>query len=478
MSTWLAQQSRQRGEATSLIQGDQRVSYADLAEHAARRAAVLAQVGVRPGDRVFIQAHTDLPSAIWLHAVLWLGAVLVPLDPKLPHGRTRKLIDRLRPAAVITAAPDANRPDGAVESPPFIDATALPDPNLAPVDPAPYVPVRHATIMLTSGSTAEPKAVPLTLENHRASTLAIAQRIGMSALDQWLLCLPLNHIGGLAILMRSVITGSSVCLQPGFDPAMILRELAERPHTLTSMVPGMLQRLLERQTGRVPTKLRALLVGGAPAQPSLLRRARTLGWPVLPTWGMTEACSQLATLSPREAEQVDFETHAGIAGRPLAGVEVRIGRSGALQVRGPMVFSGYLDDRNTGPDGQGWFLTGDAGEFMSDGRLCITGRTDEVIISGGVNVNLESLRQRLTECSLVRDIVLIPLDDPRWGQRIAAVVQPRDAHVDPDTLVSSLVDWSRQRLMPAERPLKWRIVESIPVTAAGKPAKAACAALF
>mgnify|MGYP006424466995 CR=1 FL=1 len=477
MKAWLAHQAQRRPEATALIHGKQRLAWAELAEHAAQHAAMLYALGVQPGDRVFLQAPPKLRSAIWMHAILWLGAVVVPIDPDLTSARTRKRVERLRPAAMITTDPGALQRDSAVKSCPIIDAGTLPDPRLAPVDAAPYTPARLATIMFTSGSTGEPRSVPLTLENHRASTLSIARRIGMSDSDQWLLCLPLNHIGGLALLIRGAITGSAVAIQSGFDAASVLHALANGPHTLTSMVPTMLQRLLDHQTAPVSTDLRVLLIGGAPAAPALLQRARDLGWPVLPTWGMTEAGSQLVTMSPREAEEVDFEASPGIAGRPLDRVEVRIGPNGTLEVRGPMLFSGYLD-AGGGPNAEGWFSTGDTGEFLADGNLRITGRVDDVIISGGVNVNLETVRRCLAKCSRVRDVFVVALADPCWGQRIGAVVQPRDLQADRETLRSFLVDWSRQRLLPAERPLKWRIVDNIPSNAADKPLKFACAALF
>lgn len=489
MTAWLAQQAQDHPEAIALIEGRSRLAYADLAEQAARRAAILAAHGVQPGDRVLVRVHTDLQSAIWLHAVIWLGAAAVPVDPKLPPGRMRILINQLRPAASIMPDAAAFR-SGAMENEgrgenrhecPFIDAGQPPTPAFEPLAPAPYAPARCATIMLTSGSSSAPKAVPLTLDNHRTSTLAIARRIGMTRADQWLLCLPLEHIGGLAILIRSVICGSAVHLHPRFEPAGVLGDLAEKPITLASMVPAMLQRILERQAGPACSKLRALLVGGAPAAPGLLQHARDLGWPVLPTWGMTEACSQLATMAPDEAARIDFTKHPGIVGRPLSGVEVRTASSGILQVRGPMLFSGYLgidDGIDDGTDADGWFSTGDVGDLLPEGDLRIAGRADEVIISGGVNVNLEAVRQRLDECPGIQDIVLVALDDARWGQRIGAVVQPRDPNADAEHLQAFLADWSRERLTPAERPLHWRIVDNIPRSAAGKPLKPACRALL
>lgn len=478
MMPWLVQQARTRAETPALIQDDQRVTYAELAARAGRHAAVLARYGVQPGSRVLVHAPTNLQSAVWLHAILWRGAAFVPVDPRLPRARTRLLIERLEPAAWITADPDAPGPKDSGKSCAIMDVDAPPAADPVEPEPAAFDADRCATIMLTSGSTAEPKAVPLTLGNHRASTRAIARRIGMRHGDQWLLCLPLDHIGGLAVLMRSVILGCTVRLHPRFEPVAVLETLSEQPVTLMSMVPTMLQRILEVQHQPLVSTLRALLVGGAAAAPAMLARARALGWPVLPTWGMTEACSQLATLSPDDAGEPDVRLRPGVVGRPLPGVEVRAGPSGTLQVRGPMLFSGYLDDRAAGPDAEGWFSTGDVGEFLPDGTLRITGRADEVIISGGINVNLVAVQQRLGECPHILDVALLPLTDSCWGQRIGAIVQPRDPDADAEDLRSALTEWSRQRLVPAERPWRWRIVDNIPRSAAGKPSKTACAALL
>lgn len=478
MTAWLEIQAQARPTAPALVDGNRRLNFADLAERSAALAAVLAAAGVRCGDRVMLQAPVGLETAVWVHAVLWLGATLVPIGPALPPARLSELVRRLRPRAFVTPEPDApglpDRLGGCIA----IDSATVPRPGLAPVEAAEYAPMRCATIMLTSGSSSAPRAVPLSLENHLASTRAIAERIGLASDDNWLLCLPLDHIGGLAILVRSVIMGSNVVIHRRFDPQRVVCDFAALPITFSSLVPSMLERILEEQSARFSSSLRGLLIGGAPARAGLLARARGMGLPVLPTWGMTEACSQLATASPAEAARIDFRGRPGIAGRPLPGVELRNGPGGALQVRGPMLFPGYLDAEAAGPDPDGWFTTGDCGGLDLDGYLRITGRVDNIIISGGVNVHLEAVAQRLSDAPMVREAAVAAIDDARWGQRIAAAVVVEDSNAGHDSVTEALAAWCREHLEPAERPARWRVVDEIPRSSTGKPLTPALRALF
>lgn len=479
MTGWLAMAARRRPEALALVQGTNRVDYAELAELASRRAAVLSELGLRTGDRVMLEAPVTLESAVWLHALLWLGATAVPVGPSLPPETVTALLECIKPRALIASNPAWHSlrlgPQSGQADRIAIDATQAIHPGIAPIDPAAADPARVATIILTSGSSATPKAVPLTVGNHAASTAAIAERLGTGPDDRWMLCLPLEHIGGLAILFRSVMPGAGVALMRRFDPTAFIEQINERRVTLTSLVPSMLDAVLGLGRHRPPAGLRGVFIGGAPASPALLERARDAGWPVLPTWGMTEAGSQLATPDPATAAEMDFHAEPSVALPPLPGVEVRTASSGALQVRGPMLFAGYLEGTPPGPDAEGWFTTGDRGIVDRRGAVRVVGRMDNVIISGGVNVVLDAVGQRLLDCPLIQDAAVIGIDDPRWGQRVAAAVVAREAD---GGLNEVLETWSRRHLSPAERPARWRIVERIPRSAAGKPSRTALEALF
>jgi O-succinylbenzoic acid--CoA ligase len=187
----------------------------------------------------------------------------------------------------------------------------------------------------------------------------------------------------------------------------------------------------------------------------------------MPTWGMTEAASQLATPEPAEASGLDFESAPGIAGRPLAGVEIRPadGREDELSVRAPMLFDGYLDTRG-GPDSEGWFATGDRGFVDGNGRVRVTGRSADRIISGGENVDARAVERALRASGLVDEACVLGVPDAEWGQRVAAVVVSASDAAELDA-------WARAHLEPAERPRVWRRVDALPRTSAGKPDRAA-----
>ncbi len=459
MTPWLAWRREKSPELPALSHRGRKLSYGRLAERAARRAGFIRAAGIETGRCVALQLGPNaLENTLWIHALWWSGAAILPLGANLPDRHCAALLQRLQIEPLIDLRTGSLKGSGMSDACSLVDAE-----RYSPV-PACHVPAKsHCTVILTSGSSAQPKAVPMTPAQHAASTAAVAQRLALSRDDQWLCCLPLDHIGGMAILIRAVMTGASASLHDRFDAACIGAEIHDRPITRISLVPTMLQNLLEAHSGSFSSRLQSVLVGGAAAAPELLDQARRRGLPVLPTWGMTEAGSQLATPSSREAGRIDFLRHPGWVGPPLPGVEVHFDQNQRLRVRGPMLFSGYFDDDRNGPDGQGWFTTDDLGYKLPSGHLYVTGRVGRSIISGGINVSLSEVERRMLESGLLKDVALAPQQDPHWGQRIAAIVVPK-AGSD----ISMLQAWSRHNLAPAERPRRWLITDRLPRSSSGK----------
>jgi O-succinylbenzoic acid--CoA ligase len=257
--------------------------------------------------------------------------------------------------------------------------------------------------MYTSGSTAAPKQVRLTYGNWLSNALGSAVALGLDLEERWLCPMPLAHVGGLSILLRSVIYGTTVVLPGGFDVEAVKRELGDRERgiTLVSLVPTMLSRLLDAGLEEPPT-LRWALLGGGPIPPALVRRAEAAGVPIAPTYGMTEACSQIVT-----------------HGWPLAGVELRVAADGELLVRGPTVAAGAL-----GPDG--WLHTGDLGTLDERGRLTVIGRRSDTIVTGGENVAPAEVEAVLLEHVAVAEAAVHARPDADWGERLVATVVLRD----------------------------------------------------
>ncbi len=305
-----------------------------------------------------------------------------------------------------------------------------------------------ACVMYTSGTTGVPKGVRLTMANWEAAARGSVQHLGHGPNDTWLLAMPLHHVGGLGIILRSAYAGGKVRLMEPFEAGRYARELQVRA-SMASVVPTMLLRILAANPG--PYRgLRAVLVGGGPIPDGLLERARAVGLPVLPTYGMTETCGQVATLRP--GSPVEKKAH------PLPGMEITI-KEGRIAVRGPQVSPGYLGEPDRGLDD--WFISGDLGEIDPDGALRIIGRADDVIVSGGENIDPVEVELALVGHPRVDRVMVVGVPSEEWGYEVGCLYE---GQVDR----SALEAWARDRLPSRSLPRRWRQVEEIPVTALGK----------
>ena len=306
------------------------------------------------------------------------------------------------------------------------------------------------TRVMTSGTSGEPKPVLLTAANFEASARASTARLGTDPDDRWLCCLPLNHVGGLSILVRSAIHGSAAVIEPGFETDRVAALLAEGEVTIASLVPTQLVRLLE--AGAPIQRPRLLLVGGGPLPLDVLEEALGRGATVVQTYGLTEACSQVCTLSPEEAQ-----ARAGSAGRPLDGTEVRV-EGGEILVRGPTVAPGAAA-------ADGWLHTGDLGRLDEDGYLWVEGRRDDLIVTGGENVRPERVEAVLREHPAVAEAVVVGHEDREWGQAVVAfVVADGNATVDRRELLTH----ARAGLERHEVPKRIELIDALPRTRSGK----------
>jgi len=499
--TWLADQMRVRPEATALRVGERVLTYGALGELVGRAAGLLALAGIGPGDRVAVALPNSLEHVLAIHATSWLGAVLVPVDPRLPAVDPDELRRRLEVAGagVLVASLEGS---GEPMPCPLVNPAELGSTVGSIPPPRPRHPDELHSIVFTSGSTGRPEAVHLTHGNHLASAVASAFNLGIDRRDDWLCCLPLVHVGGLAIVLRSVLYGTALTLTDGFDASRVAELFRCGRITLASLVPTMLRRLLVLKEPLTPESapkpafgqtrgLRAILLGGGPADPALIGQAVVRrGLPVLATYGMTETASQVATVPPERLDAIRRgDEPPGSAGQPLLGAEIEIrapdegddnaavpgrapataGETGEIWVRGPMVSASAA-----GADG--WFRTGDLGRLDDAGNLWVTGRRDQVIVTGGENVSPERVEAVLAAHPEVAECAVASVDDPEWGRSVVAAVVPRRPKQPPEP--AALADWCRERLAPFEVPKRWRLTADLPRTAAGKPRRADVATLF
>ena len=308
----------------------------------------------------------------------------------------------------------------------------------------------------TSGSSGAPKAAVLTGDNLLASAAASASITPLRPGDRWLACLPLFHIGGFSILARCAFAGADLVLGEGFDPERILSILLAERITHVSLTPTMLGQLVA--VGPSPPALRHALVGGASLPAQLAREAAELGWPVQPTYGMTETCSQLATLS-----RLPDGWRSGRMGPPLPGVEIGLSPDGRLKARGPIVMHGYANPDLTPGDGlcDGWFVTSDLAEISTAGELNILGRAGDVIVTGGKKIFPAAVENLLAACPGVGRCAVVGQPDPLWGEIVAVLYS---GQIPPQELLA----WCRGHVAGAWRPRAAQRVEPFPLLASGK----------
>ena len=353
-----------------------------------------------PGGSAFVEA---------LRRAWDEGDAVMPVDQRLSAPGRRALFASLAPGAVVGPDGRRNLPGGQA------------------------VQEGDALVVPTSGSSGDPKGVVLTHTAVRASAMATSRRLGVDAhRDRWLACLPLNHVGGLSVVTRALLTGTALEVHPGFDTERVLA--AAGPQVLVSLVPTALAR-----TGAAA--FRTVVLGGS-APPGGLPAN------VVTTYGMTE-------------------TGSGVVydGRPLDGVEVRVALDGEISLRCPMLLRCYRDGSvPTGPDG--WLRTGDSGHFGADGRLHVDGRLSEMIITGGENVWPAPVEAVLQLHPGVADVGVAGRPDPEWGEVVVAVVVPSGPCVTPE--LGELRSLVRDQLAGYCAPRDLVLVDALPRTAIGK----------
>src|SRR5215210_773576 len=391
---WLPRAAAQHPQRVALEAPEGELTYAELLE--------AARIDAAPGSRVALAVPPGLEFAVALHACLVARTAAMPVDPRLGEAEQ---------AALIASA------DLVLDGP---------LPRRGAAQPVPPRDGDTALVVHTSGTTAAPRPVELSFGNIQANALGSAVALGLDLDERWLCPLPLSHVGGLMVLLRSAIYGTRAVLG-GAERA------AADDITVVSLVPTQLRRLLDAGA-RPGARLRVVLLGGPAATPDLLDEARAVGWPVRATYGLTQACSQVA-----------------VDGRALPGLAISLARDGEILVEGPTVAGG------------GVLRTGDLGSFDETGRLHVIGRKSDTIVTGGENVAPAEVEAALLAHPAVADAGVFGRPDPEWGEAVTASVVLR-APADPQ----ELREWVAGRLARFKVPKSVELAEALPRNASGK----------
>ena len=516
---WIARLANLGDTHEALRFKGRRLSYAELGAAAKATADRLIALGIEPGDLVAVLAAPSVEGIVLIHAMLATGVVMLPLNARLTEAEQREAIASTAARYLVVPGPGARTSDsrghrlvgetgcglvamdlaedGVAADLEILRAASSGIDETARIRRSQRVGERAALVLRTSGTSGRPKGAILAFDHLMASAHASAALLGSEASDRWLLCMPIFHIGGLSILIRSARVGACVVVHERFEARDVACAIEDEGITRVSFVPTMLERVLEvRGDERAPKALSLVLLGGGPVAADLLERAGRLGYPIAPTYGLTEAASQVATRPPRRYACAGHDSHeshdshashergVGRDGEDLAaglevlpGVEIRIvdadrdrvaaGVAGEIQVRGPIVMCGYLEDPKATHEAlrDGWLSTGDVGCLDEDGRLRVLDRRADLIVSGGENIYPAEVESILVESADVLEAGVYGIPDSEFGARPAAALVLREGAVfDSDALSA----FCAHRMARYKCPVEFKRVDELPRTATGK----------
>lgn len=406
------------GGSAALITRDGTLSFTGCDAETARIANELSSTGIGMGDIVAIVAPNSPSMILLLLALLRIGAVAAPVNHRFPARHVEGVLQRLAPRMVLFEPSPALPQHGfaAMAIPQLLDLARHQPPT--PAFRAPAGTAHPATIIHTSASSGIAKAALHSLSNHWHNADGANRNMPFAPGDCWLLSLPLYHIGGYALLFRSLLGGGALAI--GHPEETLEESLAAFPLTHLSLVATQLYRLLRSPGARGPLqRLRAILLGGSAIREPLLDDALKAGLPLYLSYGSTEMASQVAT-SPHP-----LQTASGQSGAILPWRELKIADDGEILARGECLFMGYLSGGSMQPsrDCEGWFHTSDTGTVSREGMLTVLGRKDNMFISGGENIHPEEIEMALMAVAGIEDALVVPAPDREYGLRPVAFIR-------------------------------------------------------
>lgn len=422
-----------RSSTRILTDGSEEITLESLRCRVSDAAKRLNPEGATTGQVRPFQIQADVDGMIELLATWAAGLIAAPLNPKLTDDARQQ----------ATAALSS------VSTPPGT-----------------------CVVLWTSGTSGQPRGVALSWANLEASARAAETRLGLCADDVWLASLSPAHVGGLALITRALLLGNRLIAMGQFDVARMVALLeSDDGPTHLSLVPTQLHQIREAwRSTSAPPRLRCALIGGAHTPRTLVERVTGEGWPIALTYGATEMTSQVATATPAEVT-------AGLrgVGLPLDGVEVRVAQDGEILLRGPTRALGYVGEVTASLTNEsGWYHTGDLGRLDGDGRLTITGRRIDRIVTGGVTLDAIAIEEDLRLHPTVVDVCVVGVPDDVWGERVAAWVEPVHGEFDLDEFEA----WVSRAMAPSARPRVWRVGDPLPRNANGKIDRACVRSTF
>lgn len=468
LKDWLAARAILNPQKLAIAFEGQQYTFDELNVLTAKWAGRLAALSVSHGDVVALLVPNSIEFVAISFAVMRLQAVLLPLNTRLTTQEVAYQLDVANAKFLLTTKEqeqfEVSFKNTFYIEQDYFEGVAILENDVSLED--------RFCILFTSGTTGKPKAVCLSLKNFYFSANASAYRLGLLPNDNWLCAMPLYHVGGLSIILRSCLYGTSVTLHSKFDLEAVTEAISSNTDnavSLVSLVPTMLYRILNQKEFVPSNNLRLVLLGGAAASKELLEAAKAKDIKVAATYGLSETCSQVATVFPDQCYD-----KVGTVGKALMFTELQIvndkglalgtDKVGELQVRGPTVMQGYLGQERSEQD---WFSTGDMGYVDSAGDLFIKQRRSDLIVSGGENVYPSEVEAVLRQSDFVQDVVVFGVDHAEWGQQVTAAVT-LEKDVISDVAQVDMRQLCERQLAGYKQPKRYIVTDSFPMTASGK----------
>lgn len=475
------------GRLTFLSTENENYTYKNLYWFSTRLQNQIEDIQTHDSNPLLIISESSVETVFLIAACFLLKIPVLPLHPETSRYELENILDKIQPFAIYTGQYEpSDRLSGIpkvsiqkdmfrVEEKSEYPQISLEDPDLV------------AGYFLTSGSTGTPKIVPVKRRQVLYAASSSTKNFKPSNNKYWLLCLPLNHVGGITVIYRSVLYHSAIYLVSVFDIPGIRKLLHhEEAFEVASMVPTMLVQLMEDSFFRVHFNFKAILLGGGPISMELINHSLTRGLPIVCSYGMTETCAQIAAnpmlkpsgmYIPKKSVGSVFEPNKieirNDEKRPLPYNE-----SGHIWLKGPQIFDGYLDEAANEDffDDRGWFNTGDFGHLNRKGQLFIENRRTDLIVTGGENVNPLEIEKILNSFDNIKESAVVGIPDSKWGEKVTAflVLEDGNGELDKQRIEAGLKDSLRGFKIPKE----YIIIDKLPKTSTHKIKRAELIELY
>lgn len=464
---WLMQRAYLTPEKVALSYNEEQWTFEELKEQALYFARKLRRNGLKSGDRIALLGSSNEEMVFVIHGCILLGLEIVMLNSRLTTQEIDWQLTDSDAVAVIVSDDLEN----------LITRNSLKKLTFSTIKHSDkqsfkiedrWAPDRTITIMYTSGTTGFPKGVRQTVNNHTSSAVSSVLNLGLDEQDIWLCTMPLFHISGFSILVRSVLYGMEVRLYDKFDAVKVAREISRGSVTRMSVVSVTLNQILRELEAKkqvAHSSFKTMLAGGGSLPIDYLKRAQACKIPVLQTYGMTETSSQTTTLSATDAIR-----KIGSAGKPLFFNQIKIKdvnnaqEHGEVFIRGPHVTPGYVGrfEEKT-PLIDDWLPTGDIGYLDEEGYLYIVDRRSDLIISGGENVYPAEIENVLVGHPKVLEAGVCGKEDSKWGSVPSAFVVVSERITEEE-----LIEFCAERLARYKMPKEIQFVDKLPRNASNK----------